>query len=183
MFLGHKPNTSSSNSQSNQTQLMKQVQNSHISHSNNNNKHYSSQRQQNANAYILNTRGSVKNHSDYPNVQNSKNNLSKSGGNISRNEHLRNNQLMLSQHHISRKKTPSPIFQQNGITSNLQNMSHINHSYVGSTTSMSQGSKNSLRHFESVLDVDSSSIKSGRRPSVDTVSTYLSHESKGSQVK
>ncbi|GLH12883.1 Protein deltex [Gryllus bimaculatus] len=31
---------------------------------------------------------------------------------------------------------------------------------------------------ESVLDVDSSSTKSGRRPSVDTVSTYLSHESK-----
>jgi len=27
-----------------------------------------------------------------------------------------------------------------------------------------------------VLDVDSSSTKSGRRPSVDTVSTYLSHE-------
>ncbi|XP_012255279.2 protein deltex isoform X2 [Athalia rosae] len=29
---------------------------------------------------------------------------------------------------------------------------------------------------DSVLDVDSSSTKSGRRPSVDTVSTYLSHE-------
>lgn len=29
----------------------------------------------------------------------------------------------------------------------------------------------------SVLDADSSSTKSGRRPSVDTVSTYLSHES------
>lgn len=28
-----------------------------------------------------------------------------------------------------------------------------------------------------VLDVDSSSTKSGRRPSVDTVSTYLSHDS------
>lgn len=27
-----------------------------------------------------------------------------------------------------------------------------------------------------MLDADSSSTKSGRRPSVDTVSTYLSHE-------
>lgn len=30
--------------------------------------------------------------------------------------------------------------------------------------------------YDTVLDVDSSSTKSGRRPSVDTVSTYLSHE-------
>lgn len=30
--------------------------------------------------------------------------------------------------------------------------------------------------WDAVLDVDSSSTKSGRRPSVDTVSTYLSHE-------
>lgn len=30
--------------------------------------------------------------------------------------------------------------------------------------------------WDTVLDVDSSSTKSGRRPSVDTVSTYLSHE-------
>lgn len=35
---------------------------------------------------------------------------------------------------------------------------------------------------ESVLDADSSSTKSGRRPSVDTVSTYLSHESKDSEI-
>lgn len=33
---------------------------------------------------------------------------------------------------------------------------------------------------DSLLDADSSSTKSGRRPSVDTVSTYLSHESKDS---
>lgn len=32
------------------------------------------------------------------------------------------------------------------------------------------------KNWESLLDVDSSSTKSGRRPSVDTVSTYLSHE-------
>lgn len=34
---------------------------------------------------------------------------------------------------------------------------------------------------ESLLDNDAISLDSGRRPSVDTVSTYLSHESKGSQ--
>ncbi|XP_055616564.1 protein deltex [Toxorhynchites rutilus septentrionalis] len=33
---------------------------------------------------------------------------------------------------------------------------------------------------ESLIETDSSSINSGRRPSVDTVSTYLSHESKDS---
>ncbi|XP_047003050.1 protein deltex [Schistocerca americana] len=36
---------------------------------------------------------------------------------------------------------------------------------------------------ESVLDADSSSTKSGRRPSVDTVSTYLSHESKDGELR
>ncbi|XP_074105862.1 deltex E3 ubiquitin ligase [Cotesia typhae] len=35
---------------------------------------------------------------------------------------------------------------------------------------------NKLKTWDTVLDVDSSSTKSGRRPSVDTVSTYLSHE-------
>jgi deltex-like protein len=32
------------------------------------------------------------------------------------------------------------------------------------------------RTWDTVLDADSSSTKSGRRPSIDTVSTYLSHE-------
>ncbi|XP_026466501.1 protein deltex-like [Ctenocephalides felis] len=184
-IFSHKPNTSS-NSQSNQTQFLKHVQNSNIGHSNSNNKQYSSQRQQNANMHILNTRRSMKNHSEYPVIQNSKNILTKSSINVSsrnssNNEHSRNNQVLISQHQNSRNKTSSPIFQQNSLSSNLQNMSHINRSYVGSTASMSQSSRNSSRHLESVLDVDSSSIKSGRRPSVDTVSTYLSHESKGSQ--
>lgn len=35
---------------------------------------------------------------------------------------------------------------------------------------------NKRKTWDTVLDVDSSSTKSGRRPSVDTVSTYLSHE-------
>jgi deltex-like protein len=34
-----------------------------------------------------------------------------------------------------------------------------------------------------VLDADSSSTKSGRRPSVDTVSAYPSHESKDSELR
>ncbi|XP_063220900.1 protein deltex [Bacillus rossius redtenbacheri] len=45
------------------------------------------------------------------------------------------------------------------------------------TTKVVQGGSGS----DSVLDADSSSTKSGRRPSVDTVSTYLSHESKDSE--
>ncbi|XP_058815609.1 protein deltex [Topomyia yanbarensis] len=36
---------------------------------------------------------------------------------------------------------------------------------------------------ESLIETDSSSINSGRRPSVDTVSTYLSHESKDSNSR
>lgn len=36
---------------------------------------------------------------------------------------------------------------------------------------------------DSVLDADSSSTKSGRRPSIDTVSTYLSQESKDSELR
>lgn len=39
---------------------------------------------------------------------------------------------------------------------------------------MESGQKQKTR--DTLLDVDSSSTKSGRRPSVDTVSTYLSHE-------
>lgn len=44
------------------------------------------------------------------------------------------------------------------------------------STQTSETSKN-------ILDADSSSTKSGRRPSVDTVSTYLSHESKESDSR
>ncbi|XP_045478217.1 protein deltex [Harmonia axyridis] len=40
----------------------------------------------------------------------------------------------------------------------------------------------SKTYKECLLDVDSSSTKSGRRPSLDTVSTYLSQESRESQI-
>ncbi|XP_044253813.1 protein deltex [Tribolium madens] len=43
-------------------------------------------------------------------------------------------------------------------------------------------SSESRTHKESLLDADSSSTKSGRRPSLDTVSTYLSQESRESQT-
>ena len=43
-----------------------------------------------------------------------------------------------------------------------------------SNNSIQTSQKN--RTWDAVLDIDSSSTKSGRRPSVDTVSTYLSHE-------
>lgn len=42
------------------------------------------------------------------------------------------------------------------------------------TTNVESGQKR--KTWDTVLDADSSSTKSGRRPSVDTVSTYLSHE-------
>lgn len=35
----------------------------------------------------------------------------------------------------------------------------------------------SIKSDSSIVDLDSSSMRSGRRPSVDTVSTYLSHDS------
>lgn len=41
-------------------------------------------------------------------------------------------------------------------------------------TNIESGQKR--KTWDVVLDADSSSTKSGRRPSVDTVSTYLSHE-------
>lgn len=44
-----------------------------------------------------------------------------------------------------------------------------------SVTSIDSGEKKKTWDGN-VLDADSSSTKSGRRPSVDTVSTYLSHE-------
>lgn len=46
--------------------------------------------------------------------------------------------------------------------------------------SASEHNSRSRTRGESLLDADTSSMKSGRRPSVDTVSTYLSHESKDS---
>lgn len=58
-------------------------------------------------------------------------------------------------------KTPPPLTPGSGIQNGL----------IPPTTTLKK---------DSVLDIDSSSTRSGRRPSVDTISTYLSHESKDS---
>lgn len=47
----------------------------------------------------------------------------------------------------------------------------------GPTVTPNSDDKDHQRRASSLLDADSSSTKSGRRPSVDTVSTYLSHDS------
>jgi hypothetical protein len=55
-----------------------------------------------------------------------------------------------------------------------------------SVAAVPKATGNTVKHNgigDSVLDADSSSTKSGRRPSVDTVSTYLSHESKDSELR
>lgn len=65
---------------------------------------------------------------------------------------------------------------------------------VDSTVNLARSILNNLNIFgnkithvstpeSGILDADSSSTKSGRRPSVDTVSTYLSHESKDSDSR
>lgn len=46
---------------------------------------------------------------------------------------------------------------------------------IGTTANKSYSE--SIKSDSSVIDLDSSSIRSSRRPSVDTVSTYLSHDS------
>ncbi|XP_058802772.1 protein deltex isoform X2 [Phymastichus coffea] len=52
---------------------------------------------------------------------------------------------------------------------------HHQHSSSGHAVQSSHTNKRRTA-WDTVLDADSSSTKSGRRPSVDTVSTYLSHE-------
>ncbi|RZC40797.1 deltex [Asbolus verrucosus] len=70
------------------------------------------------------------------------------------------------------------------ITENKRNVSKKrNHSSKSNNNNNNSASCSESRtHMESLLDVDSSSTKSGRRPSLDTVSTYLSQESRGSQT-
>jgi len=44
-------------------------------------------------------------------------------------------------------------------------------------TTATKSCSESIKSDSSIIDLDSSSIRSGRRPSVDTISTYLSHDS------
>lgn len=70
----------------------------------------------------------------------------------------------------------------------LHNLNIFSNKSTTITTPISSGSSiqnglippSSSNKKDSLLDVDSSSTRSGRRPSVDTISTYLSHESKDS---
>lgn len=62
---------------------------------------------------------------------------------------------------------------------NVHQQSIRSHSNSRTMAFQRQRSKSRSRG-ESLIETDSSSINSGRRPSVDTVSTYLSHESKDS---
>nr|CAD7267159.1 unnamed protein product [Timema shepardi] len=71
------------------------------------------------------------------------------------------------------------------ILSNLNIFGNKTTPAVASMTTMTTVTKTTTtvrRSCDTVLDADSSSTKSGRRPSIDTVSTYLSHESKDSEL-
>nr|CAD7590735.1 unnamed protein product [Timema genevievae] len=71
------------------------------------------------------------------------------------------------------------------ILSNLNIFGNKTTPAVASVTTMTTVTKTTTtvrRSCDTVLDADSSSTKSGRRPSIDTVSTYLSHESKDSEL-
>lgn len=81
----------------------------------------------------------------------------------------------------SSKKKGSTKLKSNGetTTSNLartilHNLNIFGHKSCNNVQSQNSDNK---AHKESLLDADSSSTKSGRRPSLDTVSTYLSQES------
>lgn len=63
------------------------------------------------------------------------------------------------------------------ILSNFNIFSNHKHAIENNNSSDEvHNSSQKRRTYDTVLDADSSSTKSGRRPSVDTVSTYLSHE-------
>lgn len=74
---------------------------------------------------------------------------------------------------------------------NFYTLYHLNYvllfhilNFLGNKSSPSTAPQvvDSKTYKECLLDADSSSTKSGRRPSLDTVSTYLSQESRESQI-
>lgn len=80
----------------------------------------------------------------------------------------------------NKKKTGNKIKNNNdSSTGNLARTILHNLNIFGhkSCTNVQNQSSDNKTHKESLLDADSSSTKSGRRPSLDTVSTYLSQES------
>lgn len=64
----------------------------------------------------------------------------------------------------------------------LHNLNIFGHKSTHTNQNQNDKNGNAKSQKNSVLDADSSSTKSGRRPSLDTVSTYLSQESRESQA-
>lgn len=64
----------------------------------------------------------------------------------------------------------------------LHNLNIFGHKSTNTNQNQNDKNGNAKSQKNSVLDADSSSTKSGRRPSLDTVSTYLSQESRESQA-
>ncbi|XP_030751953.1 protein deltex [Sitophilus oryzae] len=83
----------------------------------------------------------------------------------------------------SKKKTSSKSSKNNDTTpSNLARVILNNLNIFGHKSSNSNNISTQQIDNRTLLDADSSSTKSGRRPSLDTVSTYLSQESRESQA-
>uniref|UniRef100_A0A8D8IFK6 E3 ubiquitin-protein ligase n=1 Tax=Culex pipiens TaxID=7175 RepID=A0A8D8IFK6_CULPI len=86
---------------------------------------------------------------------------------------------------MSPTNAPSSL-QHNPQNFHQQSIRHQRHQSANQSRTMPsfqrQRSKSRSRG-ESLIETDASSINSGRRPSVDTVSTYLSHESKDSNSR
>lgn len=64
----------------------------------------------------------------------------------------------------------------------LNNLNIFGHKTTNTVQNQQEKNNAGKPHKNCVLDADSSSTKSGRRPSLDTVSTYLSQESRESQA-
>lgn len=64
----------------------------------------------------------------------------------------------------------------------LHNLNIFGHKSTNTHQNQNEKNANPKSQKNCVLDADSSSTKSGRRPSLDTVSTYLSQESRESQA-
>lgn len=100
------------------------------------------------------------------------NNLNIFGGSHSHNHHSNSNNSSCGSSQNSDRST----------SLHHQNNLKRDHRYHRSLTS-ERRSRSRTRSESLILDPDTGSLTSGRRPSVDTVSTYLSHESKESDSR
>ncbi|XP_073982103.1 deltex E3 ubiquitin ligase [Rhodnius prolixus] len=95
-----------------------------------------------------------------------------SAGNIART--ILSNLNIFSNHHSSTNKAVGNL---QHVQTVCQPQYQVQSSSAKQSSSVSTGPLQQRHSSSSLLDADSSSTKSGRRPSVDTVSTYLSHDS------